>query len=48
MVLTIFNVILGELVPKSLALQFPTQIARVHRAAHAVVAVDLRQLHPLS
>src|SRR4029453_15533399 len=25
--LTIFNVILGELVPKSLALQFPTQTA---------------------
>ena len=40
--LTTFNVVLGELVPKSLALQYPDAGRARHGAADAVVAVGLR------
>ena len=36
--LTILQVILGELVPKSIALQFPERVALFDRAAHALVS----------
>ena len=38
LVLTVLAMIVGELVPKSLALQNPTRVAHRHGAAHAMVA----------
>lgn len=43
--LTVFQVILGELMPKSLALQFPRPGGPVHVLPHALDAHFLRVVH---
>ena len=43
--LTVFQVILGELMPKSLALQFPKQAALYILLSHAMDTGFLRMVH---